>query len=212
MNGFLRLWRQLPVTISVLLLALAITLLTGLGDYAETFFWFTIVPVHILGNQAIAGTLQLTLESGQWWRLLTPIFLHFSLLHIVFNSLWIWESGKRLEPAFGRIWLLLAIAGIGVISNLAQYWTGSVMFGGLSGVVYGLLGFIWLWDRLRPAQSLNMPPALFGFMIFWLVLGYLDVPASLGMGQVANEAHLAGLFSGLLLAFGTHLLRPQRVR
>nr|WP_315980141.1 rhomboid family intramembrane serine protease [Aliamphritea spongicola] len=67
-------------------------------------------------------------------------------------------------------------------------------------MVFGLLGFATVWDRLKPRQPVGLPPAILGFILFMLALGYSDLLAAFGFGQVANTAHLAGLLTGVMLA------------
>lgn len=143
-----------------------------------------------------------SLASEQYWRLITPIFLHFGLVHLVFNSLWLSMLGSRIEQLNGSLHLILLVVCSGVVSNMAQYvWSGSVYFGGMSGVVYALLGYIWIKHKLMPHPALQLPPGIIGFMLGWLVVcmtGILDV--LLGVG-IANAAHLGGLVIGMLLGF-----------
>ncbi|WP_354622622.1 rhomboid family intramembrane serine protease [Psychromonas sp. MME2] len=83
-----------------------------------------------------------------------------------------------------------------IISNFAQYHLVGPYFGGLSGVVYGLVGYCWLFGKLNKQSKINLPNAYFGFLLGWLVLGFIDIlPVN-----VANYAHLAGLFTGIILA------------
>jgi GlpG protein len=138
------------------------------------------------------------LASGEWWRLITPIFMHFSLLHILFNLLWVWIVGVRVEPAQGSLPLLGLVLFSGVLSNLAQFVVSGPMFGGMSGVVFALLGYAWLWDKLAMKPRIGLPPALMGFMLFWLVLGFTGVLEGVGFGAIANTAHLVGLLAGLI--------------
>lgn len=140
------------------------------------------------------------LSGGQVWRLVTPIFLHFNLMHLVFNSLWLWVFGTRLEPLIGRLNFASLILATGVAGNVAQYfWSASVLFGGMSGVNYGLMGYIWARQKLRPHPLLELPPALFGFMFFFLFLGMTGVLDGLAGGGIANAAHLGGLVIGIAL-------------
>ena len=147
------------------------------------------------------------MSSGQWWRLLTPIFLHFSLLHLVFNGLWLIEFGRRVEHLHSHTRLLIVIASTGIISNLCQYiYEPSILFGGLSGVVYGLLGYCWLcgyWEsRAAPSRQSGIapPPGIAPFLLFWLLLCMSGVLSIVDI-HVANAAHIGGLLSGFLLAF-----------
>ena len=140
------------------------------------------------------------LGSGEIWRWLTPALMHFSLMHIAFNLLWWWMLGGQLEQHFGKIFLLAFAVLTAVVSNYAQFMvSGSNNFGGLSGVVFALIGFSWLYGRLKPGQPISLSDQLFGFSLFWLALGYADV---LWM-NVANTAHLSGLLAGLGFAFVT---------
>ncbi|MDG0971916.1 MAG: rhomboid family intramembrane serine protease [Porticoccaceae bacterium] len=141
-----------------------------------------------------------SLDSGQYWRLITPIFLHFGLVHLVFNSLWLSMLGSRIEHLNGSSHFILLVLVTGAVSNMAQYlWSGSIYFGGMSGVVYALLGYIWIKHKLVPNPVLQLPPGIVGFMLGWLAVcmtGIVDVV--LGVG-VANAAHLGGLVIGMLL-------------
>ncbi|WP_305856089.1 rhomboid family intramembrane serine protease [Balneatrix alpica] len=202
--------RRIPVTSLTLALALLVAALTLLGDYLPTLAWFTIVPLIQQGNYLYGTTLEATLQQGQWWRLLSPALIHFGALHLVFNALWIWEGGRRLERMFGSGSVLPLLLMSALVANLAQYYAGSFLFGGLSGVVYAYLAALWLWDRLRPAQASGLPPALFGFMLVWLALGFTEMTATLGFGTMANAAHVAGLLTGLVWALWWHWRVPAR--
>ncbi len=134
------------------------------------------------------------LQNPQIWRWLTPAFIHFSMLHIAFNLLWWWMLGGRLEQHFGKVFLLTFMLMTAVVSNYAQFMvSGSNNFGGLSGVVYALIGFCWLFGKLRPEQPINLENQLFAFALVWLVLGYADI----FWVNIANTAHLSGLLAGL---------------
>lgn len=133
-------------------------------------------------------------------RLLSPIFLHFSVPHLIFNLLWWWVYGGQIERFQSSLHLLLLTITIGLISNMTQYLTSGANFGGLSGVVYGVLAYCWIWGKIRPQDKLFLPDALFNFMMIWLVIGYTGILDTM-MGKMANAAHLGGLLSGLLLGF-----------
>ena len=129
----------------------------------------------------------------QAWRYVTPAFIHFSVLHLVFNLLWWWYLGGQIEQRLGsgKLFILLIVGA--ALPNIAEFFASGPRFGGLSGVVYALLGYSWLRTRLQPDCGLAMPPALMGFMLVWLVLGFLDMLGT----PTANMAHLVGLLVGL---------------
>jgi GlpG protein len=143
-------------------------------------------------------------SGGEIWRLLTPAFLHFGIFHVLFNSLWMWDLGRRLEYFMGHWHFLIFFAVTAVASNIAQYWwEGSTNFGGMSGVVYALVGFIAIRQRLAPHPLVAVPSALIGFMLFWLVLCMTGVVDYFISGSVANAAHVGGLVAGALYALLT---------
>jgi GlpG protein len=139
-------------------------------------------------------------DTGQYYRMLSPIFLHFGILHLVFNCLWLSLLGSKIETHEGSIHLLLIVLISGLASNMSQYyWSGTIYFGGMSGVIYALLGYLWIKHKIAPQNYAPLPTGLMGFMLGWLVLcmtGILEV--ALGIG-VANAAHLSGLVAGLLI-------------
>jgi GlpG protein len=142
----------------------------------------------------------------QYWRLLTPIFLHFSLLHIVFNMLWVWDLGRRVELVQGRVRLLLVVVVIGVVSNIVQARAQTALFGGMSGVDYGLLGYCWIWGWLRRDPVLQVPMPVMIAMLAVLLLSMTGIMSLLGAGAIANAAHLGGLAAGLVLGLATVLV------
>ncbi|BBB26525.1 rhomboid family intramembrane serine protease [Amphritea japonica] len=189
----------LRAKLSLFLIAVSviITLMVSLGDNLQLMGWFTIVEIQIKGNQVYYANLLATLTDGQVWRFFSPAFMHFNLAHIAFNLLWVWVVGRRIELLLGWPALLGLFLFSALASNIAQYWVSGPMFGGMSGFVFALLGFAWLWDRVMPARMIGLPQALMGFMMIWLVLGFSGVLASFGLGSIANTAHLAGLVAGL---------------
>ena len=139
----------------------------------------------------------------QSWRFITPAFLHFSFLHIAFNLLWWWQLGGLIESQQGKQRLILLFLFSAITSNFAQFLLVGPNFGGLSGVVYGLVGYCWLYGNLNKQSKVQLPNNLFLFLIGWLVLGFVDIlPAN-----IANYAHLVGLLAGLLLAAVSNKLK-----
>lgn len=135
--------------------------------------------------------------SAQIWRWFTPALLHFSLTHLIFNLAWWFLLGSQFEQRLGHGRLLVFMVTVAVFSNAAQYMLVSANFGGLSGVVYGLFGYFWLAGKINPTQQLTISSGLAGFMLLWLVLGFLDVLWI----SMANWAHLGGLLAGMLWAW-----------
>lgn len=171
-------WRQMPLTLLVLLLTLAV------------YAW------QQIDFRAAAASLML-LEQAELWRWITPILLHFSLTHLVFNLAWWWLLGSKIERYQSSGFLLQLALSSAVISNGLQLALAGPNFGGLSGVVYALVGYCYLSDLLSGRQRYLLSHGLFGFMLVWLVLGFME----LLWINMANWAHLGGLGCGLLWAF-----------
>jgi len=135
--------------------------------------------------------------TGQVWRLLTPIFIHFGILHLIFNSMWLKDFGTFIESRFGVWYLAVLILVLGIGSNLAQYfWTGRPWFGGMSGVNYGLFGFLWIRGKFDRDVLWQLNPTTIWTLMIWYVLCLLGM-----MGPVANTAHTAGLILGVAWGF-----------
>ena len=189
--------RQSPATTALLVLTLIVFTLTMGGENLTHVGWLSFVELYQQGSGFYLSNLQNTLEAGQWWRLITPIFVHFGLLHLAMNSLWLWELGRRIEWLQGAVTLLLLVAFFGVVSNFAQYWwSGPSLFGGLSGVLYGLLGHCWMYQKLASNPVYRLPPGVLVLMLVWLVVCMTGVLELLQMASIANAAHLGGLVAG----------------
>jgi len=144
------------------------------------------------------------MQNNEWWRLMTPMFIHFSLTHLVFNCLWIYVLGSKIEQIDGHITFINLVIFSSIISNLAQHFFGeSALFGGLSGVIYGLFGYCMIIEIDTKQERYDLPPALYLFMLIWLILGFLGILNLFGFGNVANYAHLGGLISGIIFAMIT---------
>ena len=179
-----------PFTSVVFVLCVAVYLLSLFGLFAPIAQHLLMQPFSVL------------LQNHEWWRLLGPAFIHFSVLHIVFNLLWWAMLGAKIERTLGISMLLIVFVISATVSNAAQALFSDpvqgnlLLFGGLSGVVYAVMGFVWWLGWLRPSWGLSLPNSIVGFMLVWLVLGYADIL----WVSMANAAHTAGLISGCLLA------------
>lgn len=154
------------------------------------------------------GTLFGKIRQGEVWRLFTPCLLHAGLLHIFFNMAWLWLLGKQLEVRLGIGKMLLLILTTGVVANCAQYLVGGSNFLGFSGVVMGMVGFIWMRQKLAPWEGypLQRSTTLFivifvGAMLLLELLAFtLQFFSILHLsGGVANTAHVIGGLVGVAL-------------
>jgi len=155
------------------------------------------------------GSPQYIMESGEYWRVLTPIFMHFSVMHIVFNLVFLWVFGHQIEFREKSLFTFILVIFFAVPSNTAQYFQTGSYFGGMSGVVYGILAYCWVWDQINPRQPYGFPKALMGFMLGWLLLGFTPLLKWVGFGSMANAAHVAGLVAGLIAGGLVAFLRAR---
>ena len=194
--------RSAPVTVILMLLSILGFILVEMDPQFNYVKLFTFYEFESHGRAII-----FSLPKGEYWRLITPIFLHFSWLHIVFNVLWLWELGYRVERMQGSISMIGIVMTMGLGSNIAQSMYAEVsVFGGMSGVIYGLLGYGWMWSTLCPRLSVGIPRPVIAFMLVWLVACMMGVASLLGAGAVANAAHVGGLVMGMLLGIGAGLI------
>lgn len=143
--------------------------------------------------------------DSQWWRLLSPAVLHFSFMHVAFNLLWWWELGGLIERGQSARRLLGVSIVIALVSNAAQGLHYGQNFGGLSGVIYGLLGYLWMYPLLNPAAGFRLRKEILWFMLGWLAIGYTGLLDVL-FGPVSNIGHLSGLLAGMGLGIAIGLV------
>jgi len=189
--------------IPIIIASVLIAFLSNFGSaiiFIEPFT-FTQINVTNFGYFSALSFDQTFIENNQWWRLVSPMFLHFSFAHLAFNCLWIYILGEKIERIDGSLTFITIVIFTAVSSNSLQYfWNGSSLFGGLSGVIYGLLGFCMIVEMDSSHDVYDIPPGLYMFMIIWMILGFIGVLELFGFGSVANFAHLGGLVSGIILA------------
>lgn len=196
-----------PLTMVLLVASVIITAVIWFSGSPRLLALLTFEPVRIAGGEVVsllgvgAGW-----QAREYWRLFTPVFLHFGWLHLIFNMLWLWELGRRIELRRGSLHLLGLVLVTGVASNMTQYaaeiWSGErALFGGMSGVIYALIGYIAAWNRLQPRLRYDVPRGLFVVMIGMLLLCMSGLLTLAGFGQIANAAHIGGLVAGLVAGF-----------
>ncbi|WLH81536.1 MULTISPECIES: rhomboid family intramembrane serine protease [unclassified Pseudomonas] len=197
--SFVQQLRHSPVTALVLLASIIVGAVTLLGENLQAMAWLTFLPFRIMGEYIQFTPLADSLASGQWWRLVTPMLIHFGILHLAMNGMWYWELGRRIEVRQGSINLLGLTLLFSLVSNYAQYaYGGPSLFGGLSGVLYGLLGHCWIFQLLSPNPAYRLPRGVLVMMLVWLVLCMSGLVSMIGFGEIANAAHVGGLVIGCL--------------
>jgi len=112
--------------------------------------------------------------------------------------LWLRDLGSMIEARQGTLQLAMLVLVLAAASNFGQYYVSGPIFGGISGVVYGLLGYIWIRGRFDPGSGLFLHPTTVNMMLIWFVLCYTNL---LGLVAVANTAHAVGLVGGMLWGY-----------
>ena len=179
-----QLWRPAGRGTLTLLLVGASALVTLLCQFVGGSGWFVM-------SQS-AGFLP-EVRAGQIWRLVTPIFLHLTMSHLLFNMLALYVLGGLIEFREGPKKLLWMVLVLAIASNLSQYLLSGPAFGGMSGVVYGLFGYAWIRGKVDPASGYYLDALTIGIMLLWFFLCLFGV-----LPGVANAAHTAGLVFGML--------------
>jgi GlpG protein len=181
------------LTLFFIIICVLIGIFSGLGKNHEFLRKFYITDFQKEGNLIQWSKIFLReVRNGQFWRLITPIFIHFHFLHIFFNMLWLWDLGNMIEARKGSWYLGILIVVIAIPSNLAQYIVSHPNFGGMSGVVYGLLGYIWMKGKYDPASKLYLHKSTVSMMLIWYFLCLIGV-----IPHVANAVHTVGLIIGV---------------
>ncbi len=189
--------RTAPVTIILIAAALLVAAISQLGTNLEpvdSLFYPTLNPGPNAGLATLLSILGDISGPTDLLRTLSPALLHFGAVHLIFDTLWLWYFGRMIEGQQSSLLYFIVVLFVAFVSNTTQYlWEMSPNFGGLSGVVYGLLGYIWMWQTMIPWGRLRLPPAMIGFMLVALVL--MEVFAS---GWIASAAHAGGLIAGMM--------------
>ncbi len=176
-----------PVTFSLIFLSCFISTITWFGKFHIPLSWF------FYNYELIA--------NGQIWRLITPIFLHFPAMgiifaHLAFNMIWLYQFGEIIERYDSSRFLLLIVIVSGIISNVAQGIFSHYLFGGMSGVIYALLGYLFVTKKLNPYYPARIPDNIAYFLIGFMLLSAIGL---FGNG-IANTAHIVGFLIGVAFA------------
>lgn len=181
-----------PVTVTLIIISAVVFFLEDFGRHPDR-----VLPLFITSytNAGLPEVLQ-----GQLWRLFTPMFIHFDVLHIFFNLLWLRDLGAMIESRQGALRLVLLVLTISLLSNFAQFVVSGPVFGGMSGVVFGLVGYIWMRGRFDPGSGLLLHPWTIGMVLIWGALCLVGV-----IPHVANTVHVTGLLVGMAWGYLTSL-------
>lgn len=157
------------------------------------------ILMNVVGDQPVMIALAWPYDASvqfELWRYFTHALMHFSVLHILFNLLWWWYLGGLVEKRLGSGKLIVITVISALLSGYVQHMFSGPWFGGLSGVVYALMGYVWLRGERDPQSGIYLQRGLITFAVIWLIAGWFDL---FGMA-IANGAHVTGLIVGLAMA------------
>lgn len=179
--------KYFTITSALIGVSIIMALISKLGSSTSTLALFFIASPGSTGFQNIL--------NGEWWRLITPIFIHFGIIHLLFNMMWLWDLGSLTEKKRGHLFICKFVLAVGVSANLAEFLLSkTAQFGGMSGVVYGFLGYLWMQGKYYPNSGIMLHKQTVVWMISWFVLCWAGF-----LGPIANWAHTAGLGLGMVI-------------
>jgi len=184
------------LSIVLIVASIAVAFLTNFGEKDRLVQLLSITQYQLESGFLHWRSWLPEVRHGEIWRLFTPVFLHFGMLHVLFNMLWLRDLGSMIEARQGPWTLLLLVLVLAGASNVAQYGIDGPQFGGMSGVVFGLLGYIWMQGRFNPASQLSLQPQTVTLMIVWFFVCLSGL-----VGSIANTAHAVGFGVGIAWGF-----------
>lgn len=214
--------RRSPLVITLILLSVFVGISSNFGRTPEpvmnqlTFCWPMLVDAD---GQFEPGSGWQQIKQGQLWRVITPIFIHFGLPHLIFNMFALYAFGTQIEDKRGTWRLGLLVLAIAILSNTAQYvFGGNPYFGGMSGVCYGLFGFVWMRMLFDSNSRMYVSGFNIVIMVAWLFLCIAhELPSFrttvgdyLDGKSVANVAHGVGLVLGMAIGYAPIAFRAKK--
>lgn len=195
-----------PLTIAVIVICAIVFLVTGIdrggppNALTRAFGLFDLSTT----NDRFAQ-----LRDGQWWRIFTPNLMHGDIVHIAFNMMWFLGFGTQIELRQGKFMLsaLILISGIGTMGAELLFSDGFPI--GMSGIVYGTFGYVWMRSRYDPRSGYFMQDQTVMILMIFFFLGWSGLMSMFIGGNVANWGHTGGLVVGLIWGYVPTLFRRR---
>ena len=202
----------IPVTIGIIIISAIVSFTSNFSDprgprgggketlEQKTYYGLSFVDFrdYVKENEDAYASIR----KGQFWRVVTPMFLHGSIMHLLFNMLWIFYFGSVIERLHGSLFFLLLTFGSQIAGMMLQVslpaaedlpaaletLSGSPFAVGASGAVYGLFGYLWIRPAVDPSYPVRLLPTHILLMLGWLVLCMTPL-----IPNVANGGHLGAV-------------------
>ena len=177
-----------PVNLTLIGISIMVAIITFGGDLHSPVLPWLLISAR--ANEFLPEVMALEL-----WRLITPVFIHFGLAHLFFNMYAMFLLGTVIELRFGAQFIIFFVLSSGVVGNLAQYMvTDNVLFGGMSGVLYGFFGFLWMKSVFDKHLGVILDRQAIYMMLFYYIICFF-------LPGIANTAHTAGLLYGVVFGY-----------
>lgn len=164
---------------------------------ATSGYWLGLPGVTLVKWGAVVGPVTV---HGEWWRLVTSLFLHANLLHLVVNMWVLWSAGRLTESLFGNRAFAVIYFVAGLVGGLLSIaWNPAVSTIGASGAIFGILGAFIAY--LLHGSTRIPPHVLRPHLIPTLLFTLFSILNGLGQTGIDNAAHFGGLITGLLLGW-----------
>ncbi|HKS38476.1 MAG TPA: rhomboid family intramembrane serine protease [Verrucomicrobiae bacterium] len=193
------------LTVVLVALCVAVGVFSSLGTNTAFIQPLSIAEYFIDGQYAVRRGFLPEVQRGEIWRLVTPIFIHFGAIHLFLNMWWLLDLGTMVERRQGSWRLALLVLVIAILSNVAEYYMGKPNFGGMSGVVYGLIGYIWMRGKHDPGSGLYLHSTAVTMAVIWYFLCLAGLA-----GNIANTVHTVGFAVGLAWGYLSAVVALRR--
>jgi rhomboid protease GluP len=147
---------------------------------------------------------QLIVE-GEWWRFISPVFLHIGFLHLVMNTFALYFLGTAVEQIYGNIRFLLIYLFAGITGFIASFIFSANLSAGASGAIFGCFGALLYFGVIFPKLFFRTMG-----MNLLIVLG-INLAIGFSASGIDNAGHLGGLVGGFLAAGIVHFPRKNKI-
>lgn len=201
--------KRIPITFGLTVICIVVAVWTQLGEQRSNVKRLTFASAdHYRDDDWEPGNVSdamVDIKNGQVWRMVTPAIVHFGILHLLFNMLWLNQLGSQIETRKGWLKYTVLLLALAVFANFVEVFVSDspANFGGMSGVVYGLFGYIWIKTRYVPQDRFYIDPGTVRFMLIWFVICFIP-----GM-HIANGAHAGGLVLGMAIGYLSSQMRAE---